>query len=72
MMEAVKTSRFDLSQIGEADRRNLAATFLEAVQRFFEDSANLEKFEKWQSEERRLTSDKRIEEDVNHGKQKDS
>lgn len=43
-------SRFDLSQIGEADRLNLAATFLDAVQRFYEDPANRERFEKWQAQ----------------------
>lgn len=42
--------RFDLSQVGEADRHNLAATFLGAVQRFYEDPANLERFEKWQAQ----------------------
>jgi len=42
--------RFDLSQIGEADRLNLAATFLDAVQRFYEDPANRERFEKWQAQ----------------------
>lgn len=42
--------RFDLSQIGEADRLNLSATFLDAVQRFYEDPANLERFEKWQAQ----------------------
>ena len=42
--------RFDLSQIGEADRQNLASTFLKAVKRFYEDPANLERFEKWQAQ----------------------
>lgn len=42
--------RFDLSQIGEADRHNLGVTFLDAVQRFYEDPANLERFEKWQAQ----------------------
>ena len=43
--------RFDLSQIGEADRHNLCATFLDAVQRFFDDPANIARFEKWQQEQ---------------------
>lgn len=43
--------RFDLSQIGEADRHNLCATFLDAVQRFFDDPANREHFEHWQQEQ---------------------
>lgn len=42
--------RFDLTQVGEADRQNLAATFLSAIQRFYEDPANLERFEKWQAQ----------------------
>lgn len=35
--------QFDLSLIGEADVRNLCSTFLEAIQRFYDDPANLEK-----------------------------
>ena len=42
---------FDLTQIGEADRHNLCATFLEAVQRFYAVPANLDRFEKWQKEQ---------------------
>ena len=42
--------RFDLSQIDEADRLNLASTFLEAIQRFYEDPANIARFEKWQAQ----------------------
>lgn len=41
---------FDLSQIGEADRQNLAATFLSAVQRFYEDPANIARFEEWRAQ----------------------
>ena len=52
-MGAPKKSRFDLSQIGEADKHNLAATFLEAIQRFYDDPANRERFEKWQKEKNR-------------------
>lgn len=50
-MAAPGRSRFDLSQIGDADRHNLCATFLEAVQRFFDDPANRERFEQWQREQ---------------------
>lgn len=42
--------RFDLSQMGEADRLNLASTCLDAVKRFYEDPANLARFEAWQSQ----------------------
>ena len=49
-MDAPGKSRFDLSQMGEADRHNLSATFLEAVQRFFDDPANRERFERWQKQ----------------------
>jgi len=49
-MDAPKTSRFDLSQMGEADRHNLSATFFEAVQRFFDDPTNRERFERWQKQ----------------------
>ena len=48
-MSTPNKPRFDLSQIGAADRLNLASTFLEAVQRFYEDPANIAKFEKWQA-----------------------
>lgn len=43
-------SRFDLSQMGEADRHNLSATFFESVQRFFDDPTNRERFEHWQKQ----------------------
>lgn len=55
-MAAPGKSRFDLSQIGEADRHNLAATFLEAVQRFFDDPANRERFEQWQEQQKSRVS----------------
>ena len=47
-MSEVNKSRFDLSQIGEADRLNLSATFLDAIQRFYDNPANIERFEAWQ------------------------
>lgn len=50
MGEPVK-SRFDFSQIGEADRHNMCATFLDAIQQFYEDPANIARFEKWQQEQ---------------------
>ncbi len=55
-MAAPEKSRFDLSQIGEADKHNLAATFLEAVQRFFDDPANRERFEQWQEQQKSRVS----------------
>lgn len=39
----------DYSQVGEADWLKLSTTFLDAIQRFYEDPANLERFEKWQT-----------------------
>ena len=49
-MNAPRRLRFDLSQMGEADRHNLAATFCEAVQRFYDDPENRKRFEDWQRE----------------------
>lgn len=46
-MDAAAECRFDLSQIGEADRHNLCVTFLEAALRFYDDPANRERFEIW-------------------------
>lgn len=40
----------DFSQVGEADWLKLSATFLDAVQRFYEDPANLARFEVWQAQ----------------------
>lgn len=42
--------RIDYSQVSEADWRNLSATFLKAIQRFYEDPTNLDRFEKWQAQ----------------------
>ena len=58
-MSTPNKPRFDLSQIGTADRLNLAVTFYEAMQRFYEDPANIARFEKWQAERNR---------EVNNGK----
>lgn len=52
-MNGTHKPRFDLSQIGEADRHNLAVTFLDAVQRFYEDPANIARFDKWQAERKK-------------------
>ena len=49
-MDTEKRSRFDLSQMGEADRRNLASTCLEAVKRFYEDPENIKRFEAWKKQ----------------------
>jgi len=39
--------RFDLSQMGKADKRNLCSTFYDAVNRFYDDPKNVRKFEAW-------------------------
>ena len=58
-MDTPGKSRFDLSQMGEADKHNLSATFLEAVQRFFDDPVNRERFENWQKQRQpRITAAK--------------
>ena len=40
-------SRFDLKAMNGADRRVLASAFCEAVRRFYEDPANVARFEEW-------------------------
>lgn len=42
-----KTLHLDLSQIGEADKRNLCSTFLDAIERFYDDPENVKKFNAW-------------------------
>ena len=49
-MNAPRRLRFDLSQMGEADKHNLAATFCEAVKKFYESPENRKRFEDWQRE----------------------
>ena len=49
-MAPAKSLSFDLSLIGEADKRNLCSTFLTAVQRFYADPANCERFERWKQQ----------------------
>lgn len=55
-MAAPGRSRFDLSQMGEADRHNLSATFLAAIERFYDDPANRERFERWQKQRKSRVS----------------
>ena len=45
--------RIDPSLIPPAEMRNLAATFLEAAKRFYENPENVKEFKEWQ-EKRRL------------------
>lgn len=51
-MESEKRRPFDLSSIGEADKRNLCSTFLAAAQRFYDDPANRDRFERWKQKQR--------------------
>ena len=55
-MNIPKKPRFDLSQMGEADRHNLSATFYGAVMRFYDDPANRAKFEEWMRQKSRSTN----------------
>lgn len=50
-MAAPGASRFDLSEIGTADKRNLFSATLDAVNRFYDDPANREKYERWKQEQ---------------------
>lgn len=49
-MAGPEKPRFDLTQIGNADKQNLASTFLSAVQRFYEDPENRARFEAWKAQ----------------------
>lgn len=53
-MNTPGTCRFDLSQMGEADKHNLSATFYEAIQRFFDDPINRKRFEDWKKQRKPL------------------
>lgn len=53
-MNTPDTCRFDLSQMGEADKYNLSATFYEAIQRFFDDPINRKRFEDWKKQRKPL------------------
>ena len=46
-MDAAKKQKIDFSQMGEADKRNLCTTCLEAVKRFYDDPTNRDRFERW-------------------------
>lgn len=52
-MNDTKKPRFILPQIGSADKHNLCSTFYEAVKRFYDDPANLKRFEEWQRQQRK-------------------
>jgi len=52
-MDTPKKSRFDLSQMGEADKHNLTVTFYDAVMRFYDDPANRARFEEWMRQKSR-------------------
>ena len=51
-MAAPIKPHLDLSQVGEADKRNLARTFLKAAERFYEDPVNRARFEAWQVQQK--------------------
>ena len=55
-MDAPRKSRFNLQEIGEADKHNLSATFLDAVQRFFDDPVNRERFKAWREQRKSRVS----------------
>ena len=59
-MDTLRKSRFDLSQMGEADRHNLASTFCEACLRFYDDPKNHERFEECQKRRKGETHTKPI------------
>ena len=52
-MDNDKKCRFDLSEIGTADRRILFSATLDAVKRFYDDPVNIEKYERWKQEQMR-------------------
>lgn len=53
IMTVEKSIRLDTSQISGADKRNLAATFYDAMKRFYDNPAHVKEFEKWQKEKRK-------------------
>lgn len=55
-MAAPGKSRFSLSEMGEADRHNLSTTFLASIERFYDDPANRERFERWQEQQKSRVS----------------
>lgn len=46
-MPDIKRPVFNLSLIGEADKRNLCSTFLESIKTFYDNPENCKRFEKW-------------------------
>ena len=52
-MDNDKKCRFDLSEIGTADRRILFSATLDAVKRFYDDPAKRERYERWKQEQMR-------------------
>lgn len=59
-MNTLRKSCFDLSQVGAADRHNLAATFREACLLFYDDTKNREHFEEWKKQRKGETHTKPI------------
>lgn len=53
MDDKPRKSRFNFDEMGEADRRNLAATFLKAAEQFYDDPANVERFKQWQAQQKK-------------------
>ena len=48
-MTGTHKPHIDFSQLSQTDWNNLSSTFLSAVERFYEDPANMERFEKWKA-----------------------
>jgi len=46
-----KKNKIDVSLIPERDWKNLAITFLGAVERFYENPENIKRFEEWKKEQ---------------------
>lgn len=61
-------NKIDVSQIPPVERKNLAKTFLEAVERFFDDPKNLQDFEEWKKsqEDKDKNADQRRKAHDNH------
>lgn len=47
---SVTHTGIDTNQISSVDKRNLCSSFLAAVQRFYDDPHNRDRFERWKSE----------------------
>lgn len=59
-MSGTHKPRIDFSQIGQADWNNLASTLLDAAKRFYEDPANIERFEKWKADKEKEASNGKV------------